>query len=68
MRLLVITYYWPPSGGPGVQRWLKTSIELIKKGIDLEVLTVDQKFATYPLLGPTLVTETKKIKVIRYDN
>jgi len=22
-RLLVITYYWPPSGGAGVQRWLK---------------------------------------------
>ena len=23
-RVLVITYYWPPSGGAGVQRWLKT--------------------------------------------
>ena len=22
-RLLIITYYWPPSGGSGVQRWLK---------------------------------------------
>jgi len=22
-RVLVITYYWPPSGGGGVQRWLK---------------------------------------------
>jgi len=22
-KLLVITYYWPPAGGPGVQRWLK---------------------------------------------
>lgn len=22
-RLLVITYYWPPSGGAGVQRWVK---------------------------------------------
>ena len=22
-RVLVITYYWPPSGGVGVQRWLK---------------------------------------------
>ncbi len=22
-RILVITYYWPPSGGAGVQRWLK---------------------------------------------
>lgn len=24
-RLLVITYYWPPSGGSGVQRWVKFS-------------------------------------------
>lgn len=22
-RVLIITYYWPPAGGPGVQRWLK---------------------------------------------
>lgn len=22
-RLLIITYYWPPTGGAGVQRWLK---------------------------------------------
>jgi hypothetical protein len=21
--VLIITYYWPPSGGSGVQRWLK---------------------------------------------
>jgi hypothetical protein len=24
-RVLIITYYWPPSGGSGVQRWLKLS-------------------------------------------
>lgn len=24
-RILIITYYWPPSGGSGVQRWLKFS-------------------------------------------
>jgi len=22
-KALIITYYWPPSGGAGVQRWLK---------------------------------------------
>jgi glycosyltransferase involved in cell wall biosynthesis len=22
-KLLLISYYWPPAGGPGVQRWLK---------------------------------------------
>ena len=24
-RVLVITYYWPPTGGSGVQRWVKFS-------------------------------------------
>ncbi|MFV0248704.1 MAG: glycosyltransferase [Tenacibaculum sp.] len=23
MKVLIISYYWPPAGGPGVQRWLK---------------------------------------------
>ena len=23
IKVLIITYYWPPAGGPGVQRWLK---------------------------------------------
>ena len=22
-KVLIITYYWPPKGGAGVQRWLK---------------------------------------------
>ena len=22
-KALIISYYWPPAGGPGVQRWLK---------------------------------------------
>ena len=22
-RVVIVTYYWPPSGGAGVQRWLK---------------------------------------------
>ncbi|HAT69717.1 MAG TPA: glycosyl transferase family 1, partial [Flavobacteriaceae bacterium] len=22
-RVLIIAYYWPPAGGPGVQRWLQ---------------------------------------------
>jgi len=31
-RVLIITYYWPPSGGSGVQRWLKFSKYLPKYG------------------------------------
>ena len=31
-RVLVITYYWPPSGGSGVQRWVKFSKFLPENG------------------------------------
>ena len=58
MRLLVVTYYWQPAGGPGVQRWLKTAKALKAQGHDVEVLTVDPTQATYPLLDPSLIEET----------
>lgn len=31
-RILIITYYWPPSAGSGVQRWLKFSKYLPRHG------------------------------------
>lgn len=31
-RLLIITYYWPPNGGAGVQRWLKFTKYLPQHG------------------------------------
>ena len=31
-RVLIITYYWPPSGGSGVQRWVKFSKYLPENG------------------------------------
>ncbi len=31
-KVLIITYYWPPSGGAGVQRWLKFSKYLRRYG------------------------------------
>ena len=31
-RLLIITYYWPPTGGSGVQRWVKFSKYLPQLG------------------------------------
>ena len=39
MRVLIITYYWPPSGGGGVQRWLKLSKYLPKEGVTPLVYT-----------------------------
>jgi len=31
-RVLIITYYWPPAGGSGVQRWVKFSKYLPSQG------------------------------------
>ncbi|MCL3780218.1 glycosyl transferase family 1 [Prolixibacteraceae bacterium JC049] len=31
-KVLIITYYWPPSGGAGVQRWLKFAKYLPENG------------------------------------
>lgn len=38
-KVLVITYYWPPSGGSGVQRWLKFVKYLVRAGWEPYVFT-----------------------------
>ncbi|UZD24263.1 glycosyltransferase family 4 protein [Algoriphagus halophytocola] len=38
-RVLIITYYWPPSGGSGVQRWLKFAKYLPEAGWEPVVFT-----------------------------
>ena len=40
-KILIITYYWPPSGGSGVQRWLNFSNNLVDMGYDVTVLTAE---------------------------
>ena len=37
-KIGILTYYWPPAGGSGVQRWLRFSNELAKLGHDVHVL------------------------------
>jgi hypothetical protein len=38
-RVLIVTYYWPPSGGSGVQRWLKFVKYLVRAGWEPYVFT-----------------------------
>ena len=40
-KVLIITYYWPPAGGSGVQRWLKFSKYLPENGWKPYVFTPD---------------------------
>jgi glycosyltransferase involved in cell wall biosynthesis len=53
-KVLIISYYWPPSGGAGVQRWLKFAKYLPGYGIEPYVLTVDPNYATYPQTDKSL--------------
>jgi glycosyltransferase involved in cell wall biosynthesis len=46
-KVLIIVYYWPPSGGSGVQRWMYFARYLGDFGITPVVLTVDPKKASY---------------------
>lgn len=65
-KILYITYYWPPSGGAGVQRSLKTVKYLKHFGIEPVVLTVDDKKASYPVRDESLLKETDiNVEVIR---
>lgn len=41
MRLLLVTYEFPPKGGPGIQRPLQTARLLTAAGWDVTVLTVE---------------------------
>ena len=63
-KILIITYYWPPAGGPGVQRWLKFVKYLPEFGIDPIVYI--PKNPLYPILDDDLIgdvaTNTKIIK------
>lgn len=54
-RLYLVTYYWPPAGGPGVQRWLGFTKYLSKLGWDITV--VKPRAAAYPILDPSLNAE-----------
>jgi glycosyltransferase involved in cell wall biosynthesis len=64
-KLVVLTYYWPPSGGSGVQRWVYFTHYLKTLGWEPIVITVDPEQASYPQEDKSLQDLTKDIRVIR---
>lgn len=54
-KVLIITYYWPPGSGPGVQRWLKFVKYLSDFGWNATVLTVQN--GSYPSKDSSLEEE-----------
>lgn len=63
-KILVITYYWPPAGGPGVQRWLKFVKYLPEFGWKPTVFIPENP--SYPIVDETLKKEvSKELEIIR---
>ena len=60
-RLLLVTPYFPPAGGSGVQRGTKFVKYLLRLGWEIEVVTIDP--ATYPWSDPTMAAEVASARV-----
>ena len=56
-KVLIITYYWPPSGGAGVQRWLKLSKYLALNKVEVHILSVNPKVASYTSIDESLLKD-----------
>ena len=54
-KVLVVSYYFPPAGGPGVQRWLKFVKYL--RDYDVEPVMFIPRDAHYPMVDESLSQE-----------
>lgn len=64
-KVLIVTYYWPPAGGPGVQRWLKFVKYFREFGIEPVVFSPANP--NYPLIDPLLENEIPRdVQVIKF--
>ena len=57
-KVLIISYYWPPAGGPGVQRWLKFIKYL--PDFNVEPVVYIPENPSYPLVDESLIGEVSK--------
>ena len=63
-KLLIITYYFPPAGGPGVQRWLKFVKYLPE--FDIQPIVYVPENPTYPIIDEGLVSQiSDKVIVLK---
>ena len=61
-KLLIITYYWPPAGGPGVQRWLKFVKYLPE--FNIQPIVYIPENPTYPIIDKGLESEVSDKAII----
>ena len=64
MKILLITYYFPPCGGAPVQRWLRFLPHLVSRGHQITVIT--SKGGDYPFIDESLCEKIPPaVEVIR---
>lgn len=63
-HILLIAYYWPPSGGAGVHRWLRFSNYFKENGCHLTVFCPED--AAWPEVDPALLEQVPEgVTIIR---
>lgn len=67
IHILLLSYYWPPAGGPGVQRWVKLSKYLNPDLCRITVISPDPKKASFPVTDHSIHHEAEHIKLIHTD-
>lgn len=65
-KVLIITYYWPPAGGPGVQRWLNFVKYL--RDFQVEPVIYVPENPSYPIIDNSFLKEIPSdLKVIKKE-
>jgi len=62
-KVLIISYYWIPAGGPGVQRWLKFVKYLPDFGVEPIVYIPENP--TYPIVDTHLTEDFKQLTILK---
>ena len=63
-KVLIVTYYWPPAGGPGVQRWLYFASYL--REFEVQPIVYIPENPHYPILDPDLERDVPGgVRVVR---
>jgi len=63
-KILVVTYYWFPAGGPGVQRWTKFVKYL--PDFSIEPIVYIPENPNYPIIDKQTTEDFSKIKIIKH--
>ena len=62
-KILIISYYWPPSGGVGVQRWMNFAIQLKHRRWEPIIYTPENP--QFEVRDEGLITTVKGIRVVK---